>query len=259
MTFLAAVDEMGKTIDGMTLTWENFPSIAAQELQQKNLPSLFQTDLISELRIRHAAMEEILGRKFNFSDECFYLYVGNGFTIELYHWLYSDTAIHDHDFQGAFQCLRGKNFQREYRYHRGKELFADFEQGRLEELSAREIHPGNIELIRDEDRFIHVVSHEDSTFNLCIRTTKKGDRPLRVYHLDGIRFSVPENLENKASVEGLTSEELLAIVHYGNSGGNDRKIRAAEILKARHQVDFLKSQRMTWDFLNKLSSEAKGL
>lgn len=258
MKFLAAIDEIGKSIDGKNPTWENFPSVAAEELKATSLPSLFNHDSLEELRVRHTDCENKLGRKFNFSDECFYLYVGNGFTIELYHWLYSDTAIHDHDFQGAFQCLKGKNFQREYRFEVVKEVFTGFELGKLEELPAREIAPGNIELIRDEDRFIHVVSHEDSTFNLCIRTTKKGDRPLRTYHIDGIRFTVPDEIHD-SEIENLSSEELLFIAHHGIKGNHARKLQACEMLLNRHGIDFISSQEQTWNFLHELSMKAKGL
>ena len=248
MKFLAAIDAIGESIDGKELTWSEFPSVAAGELTHSSLPALFSSQNLDELRERHRECEKKLGRKFEFSDECFYLYVGKDFTIELYHWLYSDTAIHDHDFQGAFQCLKGRNFQREFRYHPEKELFEGCETGRMEQLPAREIAPGDIELIRDEDQFIHVVSHEDSTFNLCIRTTKKGERPLRVYHIDGLRFSVPDP----------DSDELLAIVHHGKIGDHDRKLTANEVLRERHGIDFIGSQEKTWKFLSDLSKTAKG-
>lgn len=258
MNFLAAVDEIGDRINRLSPSWEEFPEIAANELRKTTLLNLFQPDDLSVLRERHKRCEDEIGRSFNFSDECFYLYVGKNYTIELYHWLYSDTAIHDHDFQGAFQCLRGLNHQKCFRYKAKAELFPGLETGVLELSSSVEIAPGMIERIYDEDRFIHVVSHLDSTFNLCVRTAKKGDRPLRGYHLDGIRFTVPDQISGSAPIESLSSEDLLFIAHHGKVGDHARKLRANELLKERHGIDFIESQKKTWNYLQILSVEAKG-
>jgi hypothetical protein len=182
----------------------------------------------------------------------------------MYHWDYRDTAIHDHDFQGAFQCLKGLNHQLQFEYVQGSLLFPGMERGVLKQRENRKVFPGEIEIIRNEDHFIHVVSHETSTFNLCIRTNTDGSKPLRVYHVDGIRYVVPVNNERLEElekdkdypIEDFTSEELLFAFH--NHPFMQKK-RAGNLLFERYGIDFLKSQQETWNFLSALSDLAKGI
>ncbi len=264
MTFLGTIDEIGRTIEGKFSEQDDFSALVSAELKKHSLPSLFTETLLPELRQRHEDMEPLKGRSCNFSDECFILFLGNGFSIEMYHWDYRDTAIHDHDFQGAFQCLKGLNHQMQFEYVAGATLFPGMESGVLKQLGKRKVSPGEIEIIRNEDHFIHVVSHETSTFNLCIRTNTEGTKPLRVYHIDGIRYVVPMNnerlerleLDKDFPIHDFSSEELLFAFH---NHPFIQKKRAGSLLSERHKVDFLKSQQETWSFLNQLSETAKGL
>ncbi len=264
MNFLETIDTIGRTIEENSPKKGDFSALAFSELKKYSLPSLFHEKLLPDLRQRHEDMEPLKGRSCNFSDECFILYLGQGFSIEMYHWDYRDTAIHDHDFQGVFQCLKGLNHQLQFEYITGSQLFPGMEKGELKPLGKRKVSPGEIETIRDEDHFIHVVSHETSTFNLCIRTNTDGSKPLRVYHVDGLRYVVPvsnerlEELENDKDypISDFSSEELLFAFH--NHPFSQKK-RAGTLLSERHGIDFLKSQQETWNFLNQLSETAKGI
>ncbi len=257
MTFLDTIDEIGKAIAEKLPENGDFSAFASSQLQKYSLPVLFTEKLLPDLRLRHQQMEPLKGRSCNFSDECFILYLGENFSIEMYHWDYRDTAIHDHDFQGAFQCLKGLNHQMQFRYEPGNFLFTGMEQGELIQDHSRKVSPGEIEIIKDEDHFIHVVSHETSTFNLCIRTNTDGSRPLRVYHTDGIRYTVPGMGDEILTIgDDLSSEQLLYAFH---SLPLTQKKQAAHLLEKRYGIDFLKSQQKTWNFLSALSDLAKGV
>ena len=256
MTFLETIDKIGHTIEEKLPEQGDFSALVSGELRKYTLPSLFSEKLLPELRQRHEDMEPLKGRSCNFSDECFILFLGEGFSIEMYHWDYRDTAIHDHDFQGAFQCLKGLNHQLQFEYVAGAPLFPGMETGELKQLGNRKVFPGEIEIIKNEDHFIHVVSHETSTFNLCIRTNTDGSKPLRVYHVDGIRYTVPGMKEEIHTIgEDSSSEELLYAFH---SLPLAQKKQAGLLLEKRYGIDFLKSQQKTWNFLSALSDLAKG-
>lgn len=263
MTFLQTIDNIGRTIEESLHSRSDFSALVSSELKKYSLPELFHEKLLPELRKRHEDMEPLKGRSCHFSDECFILFIGTGFSIELYHWDYRDTAIHDHDFLGAFQCLKGLNHQMQFQYVSGNFIFNGMENGELKPLGSRKVFPGEIEIIQDEDKFIHVVSHETSTFNLCIRTNTDGSKPLRVYHIDGIRYFIPMNNDRLKKLEkdkdypiqDFSSEELLFAFH--NHPLAQKKL-AGKRLAEKHGIDFLNSQQETWAFLNKLSETAKG-
>lgn len=228
---------------------------------------MFSQDILPELRKRHSENAHHLEHDCVFSDECLVLFVHEQFTIEIYHWLYSDTGIHDHNFQGAFQCLEGEDHQVEFRFENEREVFEGLEEGKLVELSNGIIRPGDTQEIRNEDHFIHAVAHAPSTWNLCIRTKGDKSQVLKAYHTKGYRYALRKDREQKLlafelddlKLETLDSFDLLHVFHMlgTKSGHHDIRIKVDRHLTERHGVSYLSMSEETARYLNQMGRVAK--
>lgn len=228
---------------------------------------MFSQEILSDLRKRHSENSRFLEHDCVFSDECLVLFVHENFSIEIYHWLYSDTGIHDHNFQGAFQCLEGEDHQVEFRFENPKEVFEGLEKGNLIEVRSTIIRPGDTQEIRNEDHFIHAVAHSPSTWNICVRT--KGDRSqvLKAYHTQGYRYALRKDREEALlandlealKLEKLESADLLHVFHMlgTRSGHHDIRIQVDRLLSERHSVSYLKMSEETAAYLNQMGRVAK--
>jgi hypothetical protein len=201
MIFLDEVDRIGAILEGAPIT--NFSSEAFTLLGQVPFHRMFSQSILKLLRQRHSENSSLLEYDCVFSEECLVLFVGSCFTIEIYHWLYSDTGIHDHNFDGAFQCLEGEDHQVEFRFQAEREVFEGLEAGRLLEVSKKIMRPGDTQMIRNQDHFIHAVAHALSTWNICIRTRPDKIQDLNAYHTEGFRYNL-----RKERVQKLLKKEL---------------------------------------------------
>ena len=265
MNFLSEVDRLGnllkETPEG------NFSKAAYSLLSRVPFHRMFSQEILDELRARHAENDHLLPHDCIFSDECIVLYVGSTFTIEIYHWLYSDTGIHDHNFDGAFQCLEGEDHQVEFRFESEKEIFEGMESGKLIEITKAIIKPGDTQKIRNQDHFIHAVAHAPSTWNICVRTAGDKDQVLKAYHTQGFRYSLRKDREEKlrgialeeVNPENLDSTDLLHLFHMlgSKSGHHDIRRKVDTLLNERHAISYLNIFEGTSQYLNQLGRVAK--
>jgi hypothetical protein len=255
MKFLSEIDRIGAILEMAPVS--NFSMCAFEVLSSTPLYKYFSLDLLPELRLRHADIESKLEHPCVFSDECFLLYQGKEFSIELYHWLYSDTGIHDHNFRGAFQCISGENHQVEFHFEPESVVFEGLEKGKLVKASEEVLVPGSTQEIRNEDHFIHTVCHAPSTFNLCIRTKAEKAQVLNAYHVDGYRYALKKNVElDTSDLSDLSSNELLHLFHMPSTKTDVQKT-IDTLLSKRHDISYMSYMQETSKFLNDLGRVAK--
>lgn len=263
--FLSEVDKLGGILKYSSSG--TFSASATTELKKIPFHTLFSQEILSGLRNRHSENARLLEHDCVFSDECLVLFVHDHFTIEIYHWLYSDTGIHDHNFQGAFQCLDGEDHQVEFHFENAKEIFEGLEQGKLIEVSNSIIRPGDTQEIRSEDHFIHAVAHSPSTWNLCVRTKGDKSQVLKAYHTQGYRYALRKDREemllshglDALKLETLDSADLLHVFHMLGTkpGHHDVRLKVDRLLSERHAVSYLKMSEETAAYLNQLGRVAK--
>lgn len=265
ISFLSEVDRLGGILkDAPT---GSFSTDATKLLSKVAFHEKFSQEILPELRKRHSEKSHLLEYDCVFSDECLVLFVHEHFTIEIYHWLYSDTGIHDHNFQGAFQCLEGEDHQVEFQFENPKEIFEGLEAGKLIELSKAIIRPGDTQEIRNDDRFIHAVAHSPSTWNICIRTKGDKSQVLKAYHTQGYRYALRKDREQNLlmyelddlKIETLESADLLHVFHMlGTKPGHHEIRKNIDLfLHQRHQISYLSISSMTAEYLNELGRIAK--
>ncbi len=265
MIFLTEVDRLGALLSDATAG--NFSKAAYTQLSQVPFHSMFTQSILGILRNRHAENTHLLEHDCVFSDECLVLYVGTNFTIEIYHWLYSDTGIHDHNFNGAFQCLEGEDHQIEFHFQNEREVFEGLEAGRLIEVNNQIIRPGDTQMIRNQDHFIHAVAHAPSTWNICIRTRADKKQILKAYHTEGFRYALRKDREEKLlekelhelALESLDSPDLLHVFHMLGTkpGHHDIRKKVDALLVERHAIPYLSIAENTSRYLNDLGRLAK--
>lgn len=263
--FLSEVDRLGDMLKDVPAG--DFSRTTFQKLSQIPFHSMFSQDILPDLRTRHSDNRKYLEYDCVFSDECLVLHAHENFTIEIYHWLYSDTGIHDHNFQGAFQCLEGEDHQVIFRFENEREVFEGLEEGKLIEVSQSVIRPGDTQEIRNQDHFIHAVAHSPSTWNICVRT--KGDKTqiLKAYHTQGFRYALRKDREEKLlafelgdlKINSLESTDLLHVFHMLGTkpGHQDIRIKVDRELAERHGVSYLAMSEETARYLNEMGRVAK--
>lgn len=261
---LREVDRLGNSLVHAS---GDFSSTARELLSAVPFHEMFSSNNVEHLRERHRSNAHLLEHDCAFSDECLVLFVHETFTIELYHWLYSDTGIHDHNFQGAFQCLEGEDHQVEFEFREPVDVFEGLERGELLQMKESVLRPGDTQEIRNQDRFIHAVAHAPSTWNLTIRTKGDFTQVLKAYHVDGYRYALRKEREQKLQLAEVSAEniaefdscDLLHLFHMlvYKPGHHEMKKQIAGILEKRHDLPYLRIMENTADFLNDLGKVAK--
>lgn len=264
-SFLAEIDRLGSILEDVPEGY--FSRAAFAFLKEIPFHTMFSQNILHDLRYRHSENASLLEHACVFSDECLVLYVGENFSIEVYHWLYSDTGIHDHNFEGAFQCLEGEDHQVEFRFENGNEIFEGLEAGKLVEVSNAIIHPGNTQEIKNKDDFIHAVAHAPSTWNICIRTKGDQTQVLKAYHTQGYRYALRKDREQKLlkieledlNLETLDSADLLHVFHMLGTkpGHHDIRKKVDQHLSRRHAISYLSMSEETARYLNEMGRVAK--
>ena len=172
---MKAFTEVGRLIEGQ---WRDknydddvFPDIAANALMEADLAA--QIDLWDPVRWVHVTSElpEQVDLDAKFGDPPITLFVGPRFFIDVYYWLDSTTAIHEHGFSGAFQVLHGGSVHGSYEFEQVLEVNQRF---RIGDISLREVSlltKGDIRMVPAGSRFIHSLFHlERPSATIVVRT-----------------------------------------------------------------------------------------
>jgi hypothetical protein len=266
-SFLDAVDDLSRKVIEGTSSGENFADVAFEVLSRTNLASLFSEQQLPALLNRHNEVNAGLPTDLGFSEEVFILFRNHAFSVEVYHWKERDTAIHDHSFEGTFQCLKGDNYQLEFQFDLVKSHCDDLDEGHLKRHATRSLRPGDSEKIKDKDQFIHCVAHAPSTYNICVRTRKSGVPLLRQYLITGLRYRFDKelctnlkklDLSATLDLKNWASKDLLHLLHLSReSSERDLRVEIDRILNKRYGISYLDGHEKTADFLSKVSVMSK--
>lgn len=124
--------------------------------------------------------------------------------IDVYFWRRRPTTIHNHHFNGAFQCLRGVNVDTAFKFEKERSLTRFHTLGSLIEKRTSELRPGDVEAIDLQDKFIHQNHHHDDlTVNLCFRTPDYQGKNLSNFLYSGLKIE-------KDSTSIMRAQRLLA-------------------------------------------------
>jgi hypothetical protein len=168
---------------------KNFHGHAAELLLAAKLPELYDYSELVEASFRRGFGHEQNFKAGEFSDLPITIARGDACFIDVYFWRRNPTTIHNHHFTGAFQCIRGKNLDSEYRFRRGRALTPFHVLGELTELRTREVNPGDVAAIALQDKFIHQNHHHgELTVNLCFRTPDHPGKNLANFLYSGLKF-----------------------------------------------------------------------
>ncbi len=190
-----------------------------------------------------------------FSDLPVTLARGENCFIDLYFWRRRPTAIHNHHFAGAFQCLEGNNIDLQYKFKKREKLSKFHTMGQLSLVKTSELKTGAIQGIDFQDKFIHQNHHQaELTVNLCFRTFDIAKTNIANFLFTGLRYEKNSDLLAKVhrlwrftDMEDfdykkikLTPEEMLCFLMetYGSSSQNKRFLGLREfiMLKARKEL-----------------------
>ena len=130
--------------------------------------------------------------------------------MDLYYWRRRPTVIHDHHFQGAFQCLYGMNLDFSFKFKPTEKIGKFHALGDLVLKREKVLKAGDGVEIDYLDKFIHQNHHHgDLTVNLCFRTPEQKGKGLSNYLYSGLKYEKNPPLINKV-------ERLIRSLHFGN-------------------------------------------
>lgn len=149
----------GINLDDLGQLNQAFPDIATEVLQN----AAFNGDVdVAEIVGWVCGQDSLTSQRtleLAFGQPALCLYKAAHFYLELLFWFPSRTAIHSHNFTGAFRVLQGCSLQIEYDYRVEEEVchhvyFGDLRPRRIDLLS-----PSDVYAIRRHDDLVHTVAH----------------------------------------------------------------------------------------------------
>ncbi len=154
---------------------EQFPAAAVAVLDRLPPGEAFdRSQLLTHLLDPRRAVPLQLAPLGAFGQPGFTVFHGHGFVVEIYHWLESLSAIHDHPFCGAFTILDGFSVHARYEATRGAALGgraqrADLQLRALELLRPGAVVPFSLRL----HPLVHALVHVPvSSISMVVRTVR---------------------------------------------------------------------------------------
>lgn len=136
--------------DALELEVEYNPESVKEIIQESNVKQSYPNDEFGEVPIT--------------------VFSNKDFFIDIYNWNTHHTAIHDHNFLGAFKLLHGRSHQFSYEFKIENEISKNIKQGKLKKSGSKIIKAGDRQKILEFKDFIHEVFHfENPTVTLLIR------------------------------------------------------------------------------------------
>ncbi len=161
---------------------KSFREVAVQGLGTRSWSEGFELKDVVRECFRAKALGQQLNPDSSFGNPPITLFYSSdhNFVLDLYIWNDSQTAIHGHSFEGAFQVLQGKSVEMTYEFH------SDSEGTPWGKIIPRNIHFLNVGEVREIDlheKLIHRVVHLSSpTVSLVLRTiNNEPKKPLSNY------------------------------------------------------------------------------
>ena len=178
LTWFSKITEWGQSLDAK---WELaqsagqvFSAFALSELKHHRFHENFnlQNDVSEILGTNNFPTQANPHSKFGEPPLTLYMSRDQSFYVDLYIWTESQTAIHEHAFEGAFTVLEGHSIVSEYEFNQIKPLGPSF-IGELSKKSLCYLSSGDVLPILLDSLTIHRVLHLSKlTVSLVLRTSK---------------------------------------------------------------------------------------
>ncbi len=161
--------------DAVSRRWEAcafdaalFPRIAQEALLENGDWRSIPLDRITDWIFGHCGVPQRLG--FNAQPPVF-VYRTDMMVMQLLFWIDAPTAIHQHQFAGAWGVVRGSSVHAEYTFDRHERVTPQLALGDLRFKRAEHLRAGDVRTIEQGGKFIHALLHLDApSISLVIRT-----------------------------------------------------------------------------------------
>ena len=167
--------DLGALVEGL---WRDknydeniFPNIAAKALREADLTA--RVDPWEIIRWVHTTTQlpHQVDPRGNFGNPPITLFAGPRFYVDVYYWLDSTTAIHQHAFSGAFQVLLGSSVHSDYAFKKKCEINPRLLVGDISLKDVSLLGKGDIRKIHAGSRYIHSLFHlERPSATIVIRS-----------------------------------------------------------------------------------------
>ena len=146
-----------------------FPRIACAALEER--PPVEEVDLAAFLREFLLNDEQPLQTHSGFGEPELVVYEHPRFYIQMLFWLDGTTAIHQHEFSGAFHVLQGSSIHADFAFENAQSVTAHFRVGDVRMKNIELLEAGRTVPIISGRRSIHSLFHLDTpSVTLVIRT-----------------------------------------------------------------------------------------
>jgi hypothetical protein len=146
-----------------------FPGIACAELEKK--PPARKVNLASLMRNFLLTDEQPVQTDSPFGEPELVVYSHPRFYIQLLFWLDGTTAIHQHEFSGAFHVMHGSSIHAHYEFEKPKPITPYLRIGNLRMKKMELLESGRTVPIRSGQQDIHSLFHLDSpSVTVVVRT-----------------------------------------------------------------------------------------
>ncbi|HUS96732.1 MAG TPA: hypothetical protein VMX97_08345 [Hyphomicrobiaceae bacterium] len=161
-----------------------FPGIAARALREADLTA--RVDPWEIIRWVHTTNDfpRQMDPQAKFGNPPITLFAGPRFYVDVYYWLDSTTAIHQHAFSGAFQVLLGSSVHSDYAFKKAHEINPHLLTGDISLKDVALLGKGDIRRIHPGSRFIHSLFHlERPSATIVIRSNDAPSAPVQYKYL----------------------------------------------------------------------------
>ncbi len=229
---------------------DKFHFEAARLLEESQMHELFNFRNLIETSFSKSFNHHQKYKNLEFSDLPLTIARGNDCFIDVYFWRRRPTVIHNHHFNGAFQCLEGLNIDSEFKFKTIKKLTKHHSLGELQLKRTVILKKGDIERINFLDKFIHQNHHQaDLTVNLCFRTLDAPQKNLSNYLFSGLKFEKDQGSIERAQrifafarIDDFDHRKLnitlidainFLIIFHGSSVSHTRFLKLKKFLEAK--------------------------
>lgn len=198
----------------MDYAQDAFAVIAREALQQADLPRVI--DPWDVVRWVHAtpSLPAQMDLPANFGDPPVTLFSGSRFVVDVYFWLDSTTAIHQHAFSGAFQVLAGSSVHCSYGFEQETQVNPHLLVGDLKLLDVSLLEVGDVREIHSGPRFIHSLFHlERPSVTITVRTRHAPLDQVQYRYLKP-SLAVDDQCHDEAMIKKVQTVTLLLAVNH---------------------------------------------
>src|SRR5687767_10205088 len=146
-----------------------FPQIARASLDER--PPAGQVDLAAFMRGFLLSDEQPLQTDSDFGEPELVVYSHPRFYVQLLFWMDGTTAIHQHEFSGAFHVMHGSSIHARYEFEQARAVTPHLHVGNLRMKKIELLEPGRTVPIVSGRRTIHSLFHLDApSVTVVVRT-----------------------------------------------------------------------------------------